>query len=223
MQYQEANPKRAFATLLAASLGLSAVIPLVQQGAPQVMAGFAIAPVAPATRAAANAAVNVETARAQLEATFALSSQQAMKQINEAVMKSHRAMPIAEYARMETDMENIVDQPARLMEAMQIVQERPADMQQLLLSNPLVQHIAKTEPGYAAVLQDPVKLQQLMQDATAQMEAASTGRAGVAKMNAVTERDADGNPVTQPLRLDPIELAIKIGFFSALLLGPLSR
>ena len=39
-----------------------------------------------------------------------------MKQINEAVMKSHRAMPIAEYARMETDMENIVDQPARLME-----------------------------------------------------------------------------------------------------------
>jgi hypothetical protein len=187
------------------------------------MAGFAIAPVAPATRASANAAVSVETARAQLEATFALSSQQAMKQINEAVMKSHRAMPIAEYARMETDMENIVDQPARLMEAMQIVQERPADMQQLLLSNPLVQHIAKTEPGYAAVLQDPVKLQQLMQDATAQMEAASTGRAGVAKMNAVTERDADGNPVTQPLRLDPIELAIKIGFFSALLLGPLSR
>ena len=39
-----------------------------------------------------------------------------MKQINEAVMKSHRAMPIAEYARMETDMENIVDQPARLQE-----------------------------------------------------------------------------------------------------------
>ena len=221
MQHQEANPKRAFATLLTASLGLSALICLVQQGAPQVMAGFAIAPVAPATRAAANAAVSVETAPAQLEATFALSSQQAMKQINEAVMKSHRAMPIAEYARMETDMENIVDQPARLMEAMQIVQERPADVQQLLLSNPLVQHIAKTEPGYAAVLQDPVQLQQLMQDATAQMEAASTGRAGVAKMSAVTERDADGNPVTHYEMLDPIELAIKIGFFGALLLGPL--
>jgi hypothetical protein len=185
------------------------------------MAGFAIAPVAPATRASANAAVSVETARAQLEATFALSSQQAMKQINEAVMKSHRAMPIAEYARMETDMENIVDQPARLQEAMQIMQDRPADMQQLLLSNPLVQHIAKTQPGYATVLQDPAKLQQLMQDATAQMEAASTGRAGVAKMSAVTERDADGNPVTHFDMFDPIELAIKLGFFGALLLGPL--
>merc|ERR1719395_420921 len=127
-------------------------------------------------------------------------------------------MPIAEYARMETDMENIVDQPARLQEAMQIMQDRPADMQQLLLSNPLVQYIAKTQPGYAAVLQDPAKLQQLMQDATAQMEAASTGRAGVAKMSAVTERDADGNPVTHYLELDPVELAIKIGFFAAVLL-----
>ena len=120
MQHQEANPKRAFATLLTASLGLSALICLVQQGtaaqtsgrvrvssnitgqlqhsctgtskqlrglgmgrqefgflplpatltqptslcaatsglpagAPQVMAGFAIAPVAPATRASVNA------------------------------------------------------------------------------------------------------------------------------------------------------------------------
>merc|ERR1719353_1740223 len=85
----------------------------------------------------------------------------------------------------------------------------------------LVQHIAKTQPGYATVLQDPAKLQQLMQDATAQMEAASTGRAGVAKMSAVTERDADGNPVTHFDMFDPIELAIKLGFFGALLLGPL--
>jgi len=217
MQHQEANPKRAFATLLGASLGLSALICLLQQGAPQVMAGFAIAPVAPATRAAANAAVNVETARAQLEATFALSSQQAMKQIEDAVVKSHRAIPIAEYAKLESAMEDIVEQPAQLQEAMQIMQDRPADMQQLLLSNPLVQHIAKTEPGYAAVLQDPAKLQQLMQDAAAQIEAASSGRAGVPKMSAVTERDADGNPVTHYDMFDPIELAIKLAFFGAIL------
>merc|ERR1712224_377458 len=113
------------------------------------------------------------------------------------------------------------EQPAQLQKAIQIMMDRPADMQQLLLSNPLVQSLAKTQPGYEQVLQDPVKLQQLIQDAAAQMEAASTGRAGVAKMSAVTERDADGNPVTHYLELDPIELAIKIGFFGALLLGPL--
>merc|ERR1712159_525171 len=124
---------------------------------------------------------------------------------------------------MESAMQDIVEQPGQLQKGMQIMMDRPADMQQLLLSNPLVQSIAKTQPGYQQVLQDPVKLQQLMADAAAQMEAASTGRAGVAKMSAVTERDADGNPVTHYEMLDPIELAIKIGFFTALLLGPLSR
>jgi len=210
MMQQEANPKRAFATLLTASLGLSALILLVQQGAPQVMAGFAIAPVAPATRAAANAQaqVNIETARAQLEATFALSSQQAMKQIEDAVVKSHRAMPIAEYAKMESAMQDIVENPALLQEAVQIMMDRPEDMQKLLLSNPLVQHIAKTQPGYEKVLQDPAKLQQLMQEATAQMEAASTGRAGTVKMSEEILYEM----------FDPVDIAIKLGFFGAMLL-----
>jgi len=217
MQQHEASPKRAFATLLTASLGLSALILLAQQGAPHAMAGFAIAPVAPATRAAMNTQVNVETARAQLEATFALSSQQAMKEIESAMGKSHRAIPIAEYATMLSAMQDIVEQPAKLQEAMQIMMDRPADMQQLLLSNPLVLSIVKKQPGYEQVLQDPVKLQQLIQDATAQLEAASTGRAGVAKM-VVTERDADGNPVTHTEMFDPVYFGIILGVFGAVLL-----
>lgn len=212
--HQEAAPKRALVTLLTASLGLSAVICLVQQGFPQV--GFALAPMAPATKAG-TAPVNVETARAQLEATFALSSQQAMKQIEDAVVKSHRAMPIAEYAKLETAMQDVVEKPTQLQQAMQIMKDRPADVQQLLLSNPLVQHIAATQPGYKEFLEDPVKLQQLVQDASTQIEAASTGRAGVAKM-LVTERDADGNPVTHYDMFDPIEVALKLSVFTAVLL-----
>jgi hypothetical protein len=217
MQQHEASPKRAFATLLTASLGLSALILLAQQGAPRAMAGFAIAPVAPATRAAMNTQVNVETARAQLEATFALSSQQAMKDIESAMGKSHRAIPIAEYATMLSAMQDIVEQPAKLQEAMQIMMDRPADMQQLLLSNPLVLSIVKKQPGYEQVLQDPVKLQQLIQDATAQLEAASAGRAGVAKMNE-PRLDADGNPVIETEMFDPVYFGIILGVFGAVLL-----